>query len=178
MEGRVQLLEKELASLRLEVEELKKYPQTSHDAPLVYIGMAADIIHHGHINVIKTGALYGKVVLGLLTDEAIISYKRKPVVPWEKRKLVAEHLRDVSLVIPQNSLDYRPNLLALKPQYVVHGSDWKTGPQSKTRQQVIDTLRTWGGSLVEPEYTKGISTTDLISACSERVADKQADGGR
>ena len=169
----MELLENELARLRLEVEEIQKRPQTSHATPLVYIGLAADIIHHGHINVIKTGALYGKVVLGLLTDEAIMSYKRHPIVSWEQRKLVAEHLKDVSLVIPQNSLDYRPNLIALKPQFVVHGNDWKTGPQAETRQQVIDTLRIWGGSLVEPEYTKGISTTDLISACGERVTRKQ-----
>jgi phosphoenolpyruvate phosphomutase / 2-hydroxyethylphosphonate cytidylyltransferase len=173
MEKRVQLMENELARLRFDVDELQKRPRVSDAAPLVYIGMAADIIHHGHINVIKTGALYGKVVLGLLTDEAIMSYKRKPVVPWEKRKLVAEHLKGISLVIPQDSLDYRPNLMALKPQFVVHGSDWKTGPQAETRQQVIDTLGIWGGSLVEPEYTKGISTTYLISACGERVAYKQ-----
>ena len=173
MEERIRVLEQQAESFRRELNELKRFPVSNTHSSIVYIGMAADIIHHGHINIIKTGALYGKVVIGLLTDAAIASYKRVPVVPWEKRKVVAEHLRGVDMVIPQDELDYRPNLFALKPQYVVHGSDWKTGPQAETRQQVIDTLKLWGGTLIEPEYTSGISTTDLISKCGEKTVAKR-----
>lgn len=125
--------------------------------------MAADLIHHGHINIIETGASLGKVYIGLLTDEAIASYKRVPMVPFDERKKIMENIKNVRQVIPQNTLDYVPNLLILKPDYVVHGDDWKTGIQRETRQRVIDTLAKWSGKLIEPKYTKGISSSQLIN---------------
>jgi len=130
----------------------------------VYIGMSADLIHQGHLNIIAEGCKLGKVIIGLLTDEAIASYKRLPLIAFNERKLIVENLKGVEKVVPQTSLDYVPNLKAIKPDYVVHGDDWKTGIQKKIRQHVIDTLAEWGGELVEPKYTEGISSTDLISA--------------
>ena len=130
----------------------------------VYIGMSADLIHQGHLNVIIEGCKLGNVIIGLLTDEAIASYKRLPLIAFNERKLIVENLKGVVKVIPQTSLDYVPNLKAIKPDYVVHGDDWKIGIQKKTRQRVIDTLAEWGGILIEPKYTEGISSTDLISA--------------
>ena len=130
----------------------------------VYIGMSADLIHQGHLNIIAEGRKLGKVIIGLLTDEAIASYKRLPLIAFNERKLIVENLKGVEKVVPQTSLDYVPNLKAIKPDYVVHGDDWKTGIQKETRQGVIDTLAEWGGELVEPKYTEGISSTDLISA--------------
>lgn len=137
--------------------------------PVVYVGMAADIVHHGHVNIIRVARMYGKVVIGLLTDEAILSYKRKTVVPWNLRKIVVENFVGVDLVIPQNTLDYRPNLRALQPKFVVHGDDWKNGKQAKTRQNVIDCLAEWGGQLIEPVYTSSVSTTELLHRCADRV---------
>lgn len=133
----------------------------------VYVGMSADFLHHGHLNILKTAAELGEVTVGLLTDEAIASYKRLPFLTWEERKAVVENIKGVSKVIPQSTLDYRPNLIALKPDYVVHGSDWRTGPQEKVRQQVIETISAWGGQVVEPEYTAGISSTKIINALKE-----------
>ena len=130
----------------------------------VYIGMSADLIHQGHLNIIKEGQKLGKVIIGLLTDEAIASYKRLPLIAFNERKLIVENLKGVEKVVAQTSLDYVSNLKAIKPDYVVHGDDWKTGIQKKIRQGVIDTLAEWGGELVEPKYTEGISSTDLISA--------------
>jgi phosphoenolpyruvate phosphomutase len=130
----------------------------------VYIGMSADLIHQGHLNVIAEGCKLGKVIIGLLTDEAIASYKRLPLIAFNERKLIVENLKGVEKVVPQTSLDYVSNLKAIKPDYVVHGDDWKTGIQKEIRQRVIDTLAEWGGELVEPKYTEGISSTDLISA--------------
>ena len=130
----------------------------------VYIGMSADLIHQGHINIIREGLKLGEVTIGLLTDEAIAEYKRLPLIAFNERKLIVENLKGVAKVIPQNTLDYVPNLKELKPDFVVHGDDWKTGVQKKVRQRVIDTLAEWGGELVEPKYTEGISSTDLISA--------------
>mmetsp|Transcript_114126 Transcript_114126/g.277081 ORF Transcript_114126/g.277081 Transcript_114126/m.277081 type:complete len:175 (+) Transcript_114126:72-596(+) len=134
---------------------------------LVYVGMAADILHHGHVNIIETAAALGRVVVGLLTDEAIESYKRKPKVYYNNRKRLIGYLKGVDLVVPQTTLDYRPNLRLLQPDIVVHGDDWKTGPQAKTRAQVIECLSEWGGKLVEPTYTPGVSTTQLIEKCQE-----------
>jgi len=130
----------------------------------VYIGMSADLIHQGHINIIREGLKLGEVIIGLLTDEAIAGYKRLPLIAFNERKLIVENLKGVAKVIPQNTLDYVPNLKELKPDFVVHGDDWKTGVQKEVRQRVIETLAEWGGELVEPNYTEGISSTDLISA--------------
>ena len=126
--------------------------------------MSADLIHQGHLNIIHEGLKLGEVTIGLLTDEAIAGYKRLPLIAFNERKLIVENLKGVEKVIPQNTLDYVPNLIKLKPDFVVHGDDWKTGVQKEVRQQVIDTLAKWGGKLIEPNYTKGISSTDLISA--------------
>ena len=130
----------------------------------VYIGMSADLIHQGHLNIIHEGLKLGEVIIGLLTDEAIAGYKRLPLIAFNERKLIVENLKGVAKVIPQNTLDYVPNLKELKPDFVVHGDDWKTGIQKEVRQRVIDTLAEWGGELIEPKYTAGISSTDLISA--------------
>lgn len=127
----------------------------------VYIGMSADIIHPGHLNIIKEGAKLGNVTVGVLTDEAIAGYKRLPYLDYEQRKMIVESLKGVEKVIPQTTLDYVPNLLKLKPDYVVHGDDWKEGVQKVTRQRVIDTIKEWGGEVIDLPYTKGISSTKL-----------------
>ena len=133
----------------------------------VYVGMSADLLHPGHTNIINEAAKLGNVIVGVLTDEAIASYKRLPYLDFSQRKNVVENLKGVSKVIPQETLDYRQNLEKLKPDYVVHGDDWKVGVQAKTRQQVIDTLKQWDGKLVELEYTKGISSTQLHEGIKE-----------
>lgn len=127
----------------------------------VYIGMSADIIHPGHLNIIKKGVGLGEVIIGLLTDEAIASYKRLPYMSYEQRKEVIESVKGVSNVTPQYSLDYVENLELIRPDFVLHGDDWKCGIQKNTRQRVIDTLSKWGGELIEIPYTKGISSTQL-----------------
>ena len=133
----------------------------------VYVAMSADIIHPGHLNIIKEAAKLGEVTVGVLTDAAIASYKRLPYMNYEQRAAVVRALKGVAEVIPQNELNYIPNLLKLKPDFVVHGTDWREGVQAKTRQGVIDTLAQWGGKLVEPEYTPGISSTQLNKAIRE-----------
>jgi phosphoenolpyruvate phosphomutase len=135
---------------------------------IVYTVLSVDLIHQGHINIIAEGCKFGKVIVGLLTDKAIASYKRLPLISYQERKLIVENLKGVDTVIPQTTLDYVPNLKKLKPDFVVHGDDWKTGVQRTVRQRVIDTLAEWGGELVEPEYTEGISSTDLITAVKAR----------
>lgn len=134
---------------------------------IVYVGMSADLVHPGHLNILKKAAELGDVVVGLLTDQAIASYKRVPFMTFEQRKIVVENIKGVSKVIPQTTLDYVPNLELLKPDFVVHGDDWQEGVQAKTRQRVIDALTQWGGKLVEVPYTQGISSTRLHAAMKE-----------
>lgn len=136
-------------------------------AKKVYVAMSADIIHPGHLNIINEAAKLGEVTVGVLTDAAIASYKRLPYMNYEQRAAVVSQLKGVARVVPQEQLDYIPNLKKLKPDFVVHGTDWRTGVQAKTRQGVIDTLAAWGGRLVEPEYTEGISSTQLNKAIKE-----------
>lgn len=127
----------------------------------VYVGMSADLVHPGHINIIKEAAKLGEVTIGLLTDKAIASYKRLPFLTYEQRKTVIEQIKGVHNVVPQFTLDYSSNLREHKPDYVVHGDDWGSGVQAGTRQKVIDTLNEWGGKLIEVPYTPGISSTQL-----------------
>ena len=96
----------------------------------VYVGMSADLIHPGHINILREAAKLGDVIVGLLTDKAIASYKRLPFMSYDQRKEVIEHIKGVSKVVSQDSLDYTTNLEIIKPDFVVHGDDWKEGVQS------------------------------------------------
>ncbi|MGX2985111.1 phosphoenolpyruvate mutase [Helicobacter sp. 23-1048] len=129
--------------------------------------MSADLIHPGHINILKIARDYatkidGEVVVGLLTDKAIASYKRLPYMNYDQRKAVLESIALIDRVIPQDTLSYEGNIRALRPAFVIHGDDWQSGAQAKTRQNVIDTLNELGcGELVEPHYTQGISSTQL-----------------
>jgi phosphoenolpyruvate phosphomutase len=133
----------------------------------VYVGMSADMIHPGHLNIIKEASKLGDVIVGLLTDKAIASYKRLPVLKFEQRKIIIESIKGVNEVIPQHELDYSANLRKVQPDFVVHGDDWKDGIQQKTRQKVIETLAEWGGKLHEVPYTKGISSTQLNQSLKE-----------
>jgi phosphoenolpyruvate mutase len=140
---------------------------TNESEKVVYIGISADMIHPGHLNIIQTGARHGRVIVGLLTDKAIASYKRLPYLSYGQRKEIISNIKGVEKVIKQDTLDYRPNLELVKPDFVVHGDDWRQGVQKEIRSQVIATLKKWGGKLIEPSYTDGISSTSIIGALKE-----------
>lgn len=133
----------------------------SEQGATVYVGMSADLVHPGHLNILREARQLGRVVVGLLTDRAIAGYKRLPHMTFEQRKEVVENLKGVDEVVAQEQLDYVPNLRALRPDYVVHGDDWRQGVQKQTRQRVIEALAEWGGELVEVPYTPDISSTRL-----------------
>ncbi|MCS2211078.1 phosphoenolpyruvate mutase [Bacteroides fragilis] len=137
------------------------------DRKKVYVGMSTDIIHPGHLNIIHEAQKLGYVTVGVLTDAAISSYKRLPYLNYEQRSLIVKNLKGVEEVIPQSTLDYVPNLELLRPDFVVHGDDWKEGVQKETRQRVIDTISKWGGKVIDVPYTKGISSTQLNSKLKE-----------
>ncbi len=133
----------------------------------VYIAMSADLVTPSHVNIIKEARTLGDVVIGLLTDSAVASYQRLPYMPYEQRKVVMENIVGVKEVVPQETLDYVPNLLKIKPDIVLHRDDWNTGVMRETRQRVIDTLKSWGGELVEPLHMPGITAVELHRAALE-----------
>jgi len=129
--------------------------------------MSADLIHPGHLNIINNALKYGEVIVGLLTDKAIASYKRLPYLTYEQREIIVTSIKGVTKVVPQETLDYVPNLKKIKPDYVVHGDDWKSGVQKDIRQRIINVLKEWNGQLIEVPYTKGISSSYLNARIRE-----------
>ena len=127
----------------------------------VYVGLAADILHEGHINILQIASKLGNVTVGLLTDSAISSYKKLPHLNYRQREIIVKNIKFVKRVLPQTTLDYTKNLLRLRPDYVVHGDDWRSGIQKNAREQVIKTLKKWSGKIIEPRYTKNISSTKI-----------------
>lgn len=133
----------------------------------VYVGMSADMIHPGHLNIIREACKLGSVTVGVLTDAAIASYKRLPYLNYEQRAEIVSSLKGVDRVVPQTTLDYVPNLRELKPDFVVHGDDWKEGVQQKTRQRIIECMAEWGGRVIDIPYTQGISSTAMNQRLKE-----------
>ena len=120
----------------------------------VYLCFSTDIIHGGHIAIIQKAAKLGKLLVGLMTDEAVATYKRFPILSYEERRKIIENIKGVSEIVEQTTLSYVPNLLKYKPDIVVHGDEWKEGIQAPVRQEVIDTLQTYGGQLIEFPYSE------------------------
>tara|TARA_Y100000310_G_scaffold343159_1_gene449519 strand:+ start:34628 stop:35944 length:1317 start_codon:yes stop_codon:yes gene_type:complete len=135
----------------------------------IYVAMSADLVHAGHIENLEVARqLNGDIIIGLLTDEAIAGYKRLPFLNYEQRRIIMENLKGVEEVIPQRTLNYTENLRKLKPDYVVHGDDWRIGVQKETRAKVIEVLKEWGGKLVEStRKSGGMSSTKLNQALKE-----------
>lgn len=135
----------------------------------VYICFSTDILHNGHLNILKRAAELGDVTVGLLTDEAVASFKHYPLIPLEERRAMFEALKGVQRVVVQESLDYTDILKALRPDYVVHGDDWRTGYQAGIRQKVIETLKEWGGELREFPYTH-TPTEETLSSLDQLLS--------
>ena len=127
----------------------------------VYMCFSTDIIHGGHIAIIKKAQRLGKLIIGVLSDEAVMSYKRLPLVPASERKVMFENVAGVYRVVDQNSLSYKENLEKYKPTYVVHGDDWCAGFQKPIRDEVVSILASYGGKLVEYPYSNDQKYKDI-----------------
>ena len=123
----------------------------------VYVTFAVDFLHEGHIKILKTANKYGDVIVGLLTDEAIVKYKKLPNLDYKSRELLIKNIKYVTRVIPQYTDDYTENLNLIKPDYLVHGDDWNYDNRKSLRAKAIKTLKKWSGKLIEPKHTKNIS---------------------
>ncbi len=135
----------------------------------VYICFSTDIIHNGHLSILKKAADLGEVTVGILTDEVVASYKHYPLIPLDERIAMFESLKYVSRVVVQESLDYTDILNQLRPDIVVHGDDWLVGYQANIRAGVIETLRQWNGELVEFPYTH-TPTEETLSSLDQLLS--------
>lgn len=127
----------------------------------VYMCFSTDMIHSGHIDIIKKAQTLGELTIGVLSDEAVASFKRFPLLPFEERKVLFENIAGVSGVVEQKTLSYKEILTELHPDIVVHGDDWKEGFQKPVRDEVIETLKSYGGELVEFPYNKDARFDEL-----------------
>ena len=136
----------------------------------VYMCFSTDMIHSGHVAIIKKASMLGKLIIGVLSDEAVASFKRFPLMPFEERKTLVENINGVYKVIEQKQLSYAENLREIKPDYVVHGDDWKEGFQKPIREEVISVLAEFGGELVEYPYSKDLKYAELERLSREQLS--------
>ena len=122
--------------------------------------MSFDFIHHGHMRILNEGKKYGEITLGLLTDKAISERKQIPYLNFEQRKKIAENLKGIKKVVKQEEWDYSENIKKYKPNFFIHGDDWKTN-DTNLRNKVIKLLSEYGGELIEVPHTKNISSSSL-----------------
>ena len=131
--------------------------------PIVFVPMAADLLHHGHIRILRKSSKLGSVIVGLMTDSGLKKYKGTPVINYKQRKEIILELKSVNCVIPLDGLLYVEIAEIIKPKYFVHGKDWRKGHQKEVRKKLIKTVRQWNGKVIEFPYTKGISSSKLKS---------------
>ncbi len=136
----------------------------------VYIGLTADILHPGIFNLIESAKPYGPITVGLLTDAAVKGHKNLPSFTWEQRKLMVLGIAGVHSVVTQDDWSYKTNILKLRPKYFFHGDDWLNNSDSTIRSEVIQALESYGGKLIEVEYTKGVSASALAMQAKEHAS--------
>ena len=108
-----------------------------------------------------------------MNDKAMASYKRESLLKYKQRKKIVENIVGIEKIVPMKTWDYIPSLRRIKPDYIIHGDDWKkrTSSQHRTRKRVIKVIKEWGGKLIEPKYTRGISSSYLIKNLSKAAGD-------
>ena len=144
----------------------------------VYLAFSTDILHSGHIALIRKAARLGKLIVGVLTDEAVITYKRYPLMPFAERKAMFESVSGVWKAVPQEKLSYADNLLKYRPDYVVHGDDWVTGFQRPIRDEVVSVLASYGGKLVEYPYAREAKYDEIEKRARMELSTPDARRGR
>lgn len=136
----------------------------------VYTCFCTDIIHEGHLNIIQYAKKYGKVIVGVMSDEAMLHYNRFPTISFEERVQMVKGMEDVSKVVIQNDIMYDKILCEIKPNYVIHGDNWKEGPESAIRENVIKNLEKYGGELIEIPYTYNENIKRINKRLKEKLA--------
>lgn len=136
----------------------------------VYMSFSTDVLHSGHIAMIKKAAKFGKLIVGVLSDEAVMGYKRYPILPFEERRALFENITGVYRVVGQETLSYRENLRTYRPNYVVHGDDWQSGFQKPIRDEVVSILAEYGGRLIEFPYAENEKYRELDNRARREIS--------
>lgn len=136
----------------------------------VYTCFCTDVIHDGHLNIINEAKKYGKVVVGALSDKALIRYNKFPTISLEDRVRLYESIEGVDSVVVQNDMLYEDVIPQLKPDYVVHGDNWSLGPESAIRNRVKELLAEYGGKLIEVAYTYNENVKKIDQRLKEKLA--------
>lgn len=145
---------------------------------IVYMCFSTDLVHSGHIEIIKKAQKLGRLIIGVLSDEAVVSYKRFPLLPYSERKVMFENIKGVYKVVEQKTLSYKDNLNEYQPAIVVHGDDWKYGAQKPIRDEVVNVLASYGGMLVEYPYATGAIYDDMEKRVRAELAIPDVRRGR
>jgi len=143
--------------------------------PFVFVPMAADLFHHGHINILLKAKKYGTVIVGLMTDNGIKSYKkRSPLISFKNRIKILQQIKCIDKVIPLDGLKYVEYAKYYKFNYFIHGDDWKKNIQSNVRSKLLKTMVKWKGKVIDIPYTKNISSSKLrnISKIKKKIKNK------
>ena len=130
----------------------------------VYIGITADIIHHGHMKILEEGRKHGDIIIGLLTDSAVSDRKRLPYLKYEHREKIVRNFKGVIKVVPQKEWDYSINIKKLRPDYMIHGDEWNYGMDKQVKRNVIKEMKKYGGKIIEVPYTKGVSAGAYVES--------------
>lgn len=136
----------------------------------VYACFCTDVIHVGHLNIIEEASKYGKIIIGALSDKALIRYNRFPTKSFEERLKLYQGLGGVEEVVVQDDMLYDDVIAKLKPDYVIHGDNWKYGPESAIRENVIRVLSTYGGKLIEVAYTQNNEARKVDRILKEKLS--------
>ena len=129
-----------------------------------YTCFCTDVIHEGHLNIIANARKYGRVVVGCLSDRALIRYNRFPTVSQENRLKLYRSLDGVDEVVIQDDMLYDDVITLIKPDYVIHGDNWKEGPESAIRKHVDELVSAYGGEIIDVPYTYSdkVKKIDLV----------------
>ena len=136
----------------------------------VYMCFSTDVIHEGHLNIVRNAVKYGELIAGVMTDEVMVKFDRFPGISFEERIDLIKSIPEVSKVVVQKEVMYENTLRELKPDYVIHGDNWKEGPQKAIRENVIETLKEWGGELIEVPYTYNEEVSKIDRMQREKLA--------
>ena len=136
----------------------------------VYTCFCTDVIHEGHLNILRRAAELGEVTVGVLSDEAMVSYNRFPTISLEQRMEIVKGTGLVKEVIIQNEIMYDKVLQEVKPDYVVHGDNWMEGPEAAIRENVVGILERLGGELIEVPYTYNDTVKRIDDLMKEKLA--------
>lgn len=136
----------------------------------VYTCFCTDVIHEGHLNILREANKYGEVTVGILSDAAMIKFNRFPTISIEERKQIVQDTGLASAVIIQNEIMYDRVLAQIRPDYVIHGDNWRSGPEAAIRENVIKNLAAYGGELIEIGYTYNENVKKIDETIKEKLS--------